>query len=120
MRFLALAITALTVGAASSARAQPEPVKAGVFRWADTRAADVARGRAERLVLTGSTLDLAMLEVRAITLAPKRSADTTAARDSLESFLLVKEGKLWATLNGVSRSLGAGGVALTLPGDHLV
>ena len=114
---LALVAAALL---ASSAPAQLAPVKAGVYHWADMKPVDAGGGRAERLVLVGSTLDLDTLEVRAITIPTTASADTLAAQDSLESFLLVKEGKLAATLNGVSRSLGAGGIALALPGDRLV
>jgi (S)-ureidoglycine aminohydrolase len=119
MRPFLLAMAAIALGV-SGAAAQLAPVKAGVYHWADTRATDVGGGRAERLVLSGSTLDLEMLEVRAITLAMRAPADSVAGHDSLESFLLVKEGKLAATLNGVSRSLGAGGIALALPGDRMV
>ena len=117
MRSLLLAVAAVVL-TAPIARAQLAPVKAGVYQWSSLR--PVGRGRVERLVVTGSTLDLDMLEVRAVTIPSTASADTATAHDSLESFVLVKEGKLGATLNGVTRSLGAGGVALVLPGDRLV
>ncbi len=117
MRSLLLAVAAIA-STAPSAMAQAAPVKAGVYSWASLR--PVGRGRVERLVVSGSTLDLDMLEVRAVTIPTTASADTATAHDSLESFVLVKEGKLGATLNGVTRSLGAGGVALVLPGDRLV
>jgi (S)-ureidoglycine aminohydrolase len=113
----ALAAIALV---AANAEGQAAPVKAGVYRWADLRQAVGRGGRTERLILTGSTLDLESLDVRAITIAATASADTVTANDSLERFLLVKEGKVWATLSGVSRALGVGGAALTLPGDQLV
>ena len=119
MRALPLALVAAGL-LASSVSAQLAPVKAGVYRWADMRPDDLGGGRRARLVLAGSTLDLDTLEVRAITIPTTASADTLAAQDSLESFMLVKEGKLAVTLNGVSRALGAGGVALVLPGDRLV
>lgn len=115
----AAAIAAILL-AAPVARAQLAPVKAGVFRWTDARSIDLGRGRAVRLVFSGTTLDLDSLDVRAITIPATASGDTAVALDSLESFLLVKEGKLWATLSGVSRALGPGGVALVLPGDRLV
>lgn len=105
---------------AATAGAQGSPVKAGVFRWADLKQATGSAGRVERLILTGSTLDLESLDVRAITIPSSASADTVTASDSLERFLLVKEGKVWASLSGVSRALGPGGAALTLPGDQLV
>jgi (S)-ureidoglycine aminohydrolase len=105
--------------AAPVAHGQAAPVRAGVYRWAQSRAIDLGRGRAVRLVLAGSTLDLDTLEVRVVTIPATVSGDTIVAQDSLESFVLVKEGKLWSTLSGVSRSLGPGGVALVLPGDRL-
>lgn len=105
---------------AATAGAQGSPVKAGVFRWAALKQATGSAGRVERLILTGSTLDLESLDVRAITIPSSASADTVAASDSLERFMLVKEGKVWASLSGVSRALGPGGAALTLPGDQLV
>jgi hypothetical protein len=114
MKSLLVAVAAVAL-TASSAFAQLAPVKAGVYRWAGTRSVGAPKGRTERLVLAGSTLDLDVLEVRAITIPSTAAIDTSAAQDSLESFVLVKEGKLGATLNGVTRSLGAGGVALVLP-----
>jgi len=118
MRRRLLALTALALSA-PHASAQNAPVQAGVYRWAGLPATDPRTGRAERLMVSGSTLDLDVLEVRAITIRPA-AADTTTALDSLESFTLVKDGKLQATLGGVTRALGAGGVALVLPGDRLV
>jgi (S)-ureidoglycine aminohydrolase len=105
---------------AATVDGQAAPVRAGVYHWAELKQATGGGGRVERLVLTGSTLDLESLDVRAITIPTSASADTVTANDSLERFLLVKEGKVWATLSGVSRALGAGGAALTLPGDQLV
>jgi (S)-ureidoglycine aminohydrolase len=113
----ALAAIALS---ATTAAAQLAPVKAGVFHWSTLAPADAGGGRVERVVLSGSTLDLDALEVRAITMPNRPAPDTSAAQDSLESFVLVKDGRLMATLNGVIRTLGAGAFALVLPGDRLV
>lgn len=105
---------------AATASAQLAPVKAGVLHWAGLAPADAGGGRVERLVLSGSTLDLDALEVRAITIPFREAPDTAVADDSLESFVLLKEGKVMASLNGVIRTLGPGGIALVLPGDRLV
>ena len=113
----ALAGIALTAAAAAG---QMAPVKAGVYAWATRAPANTRGGRVERVVLAGSTLDLESLEVSAITMPATAWADTAVADDSLESFVLVKDGKLMATLSGVTRTLGAGGAALVLPGDRLV
>lgn len=114
---LALAVLALCARAAS---AQVAPVKAGVYHWNDLKAVNVGRGRVERVVLAGSTLDLDTLEVRAITLPPNAGPDSGDVHDSTETFTMVKEGRLWVTLNGVSRPLGAGSVAVAMPGDRQI
>jgi (S)-ureidoglycine aminohydrolase len=114
---VALALVSSTVAAA---RAQVGPVKAGVYPWASVKAVEIGRGRFERVILVGSTLDLDSLEVRAVTLPAAAGPDSSAAHDSLETFMMVKEGKLWVTLNGVSQALGAGSVALALPGDQII
>jgi len=110
----------LVLSTIAPARAQIAPVKAGVFPWAAVRGVEVGRGRVERVILVGSTLDLDSLEVRAVTLPTGAGPDSGATHDSLEQFMMVKEGKLWVTLNGVSRALGAGSVALALPGDRII
>ena len=110
----------LVLSSLAPARAQLAPVKAGVFPWASLKSVEVGRGRFERVILVGSTLDLDSLEVRAVTLPATAGPDSSAAHDNLETFMMVKEGKLWVTLNGVSRALGAGSVALALPGDCIV
>jgi (S)-ureidoglycine aminohydrolase len=115
-----LPVLAAIMVTAAAAGAQLAPVKASVFRWAALAPTDAGGGRVERLVLSGSTLDLDALEVRAITIPAREWPDTTAAQDSVESFVLLKEGKVMASLNGVIRTLGPGGVALVLPGDRLV
>jgi (S)-ureidoglycine aminohydrolase len=119
MNRLVVALT-MVLGVGSTGGAQVAPVKAGVYPWAQLSAVDVGRGRIERVVLVGSTLDLDSLEVRAVTLPTAAGPDSGSAHDSLETFMMVKEGRLWVTLNGVSRALGAGSVALALPGDRII
>lgn len=116
-RVLALA---MIVGVAPLGGAQVAPVRAGVYPWAQLRAVDVGRGRVERVILVGSTLDLDSLEVRAVTLPTSAGPDSGSAHEQLETFMMVKEGKFWVTLNGVSRALGPGSVALALPGDRTI
>ncbi len=119
MRGLLPALAGIVLTAATAA-AQLSPVKAGVYHWAGLAPASASGGRVERLVISGSTLDLDALEVRAITVPPSASPDTAAGHDSLECFVLVKEGRVMASLGGVTRVLGTGGAALVLPGDRLL
>jgi (S)-ureidoglycine aminohydrolase len=119
MRGLLPALAGIALTAASAA-GQLAPVKAGVYRWAGVAPASASSGRVERLVMSGSTLDLDELDVRAITVPPSATPETAAGHDSLECFVLVKEGRVMASLGGVTRVLGAGGAALVLPGDRLL
>jgi (S)-ureidoglycine aminohydrolase len=117
-RFLFALATLASV--ASFARAQVAPVRAGVYHWATLRPIELGGGRTERSILVGSTLDLDSLDVRAVTLPAAAGPDSGSAHEELETFMMVKEGKLWVTLNGVSRTLGPGSVALALPGDRTI
>jgi (S)-ureidoglycine aminohydrolase len=96
--------------------AQLAPVKSAVYRWQDVAAIQLP-GRTERLIASGSTLDLDSLDIRAITLDPNARSESNGTHDSTEMFLMVKEGTLWVTINGTSQLLGAGSVAVALPGD---
>lgn len=112
MKRLLLALVAIVPLAA----APLPPVKSTVYRWQDARAIQLP-GRTERLITSGSTLDLDSLDVRAITLPPSGTAESNGTHDETEMFLMVKEGSLWVTINGTSQLLGAGSVAVALPGD---
>jgi (S)-ureidoglycine aminohydrolase len=93
------------------------PIKATVYRWKDLTPIELP-GRAERLIASGSTLDLDSIDIRAITLSPKGTAESRGTHDDTEMFLMVKEGALWVTINGTMQQLGAGSVAVALPGDR--
>jgi (S)-ureidoglycine aminohydrolase len=125
----ALVLTAPLAGAQTTApraasptsdQLSPEtfgPVKATAYRWRDTKA--VARaGYTERHILTGSTLDLDSLDIRAITLPANGSWESEGTHDDTELFLMVKEGALWVTIAGNSQRLGESSVAVALPGDR--
>jgi (S)-ureidoglycine aminohydrolase len=94
------------------------PLKAGVYRWQDLTTIELP-GRTERLIATGSTLDLDSLDIRAITLPANGTAESNGTHDETELFMMVKEGSLWVTIHGTSQQLGAGSVAVALPGDQL-
>jgi (S)-ureidoglycine aminohydrolase len=93
------------------------PVKATAYRWKDAKPVATG-GHVERHILTGSTLDLDSLDIRAITLPPNGSAESDGTHDDTELFLMVKEGALWVTIGGNSQRLGEGSVAVALPGDR--
>jgi (S)-ureidoglycine aminohydrolase len=103
------------------AATQSAPIKAGVFRWRDTLAKQ-RDGRAERAIVSGSTTDLARLDVRAVTLAPKRATDTAivVGENDSEVLLIIKDGQLGITIDGKRKLVSSGSVALALPGDQIV
>ena len=115
MKRILLALAAL-LAIAPLASAQLAPVKAGPYLWKDAPVS----GNGEitiRQILTGSTLDLDSLDVRAFTLLPGASADAEGTHDDTEFFAMVKEGTLTFTIAGVTKELGAGSVVVALPGD---
>jgi len=83
------------------AAVQLVPLKAGVFRWRDTSPKQ-RDGRTERAIVSGSTLDLAKLDIRAVTLAAKRATDTAVVvgENDSEVLLIVKDGQLGITIDG--------------------
>ena len=99
---------------------QLAPLKSGVFRWRDTSAAP-SDGRTERAIVSGSTRDLVSLDVRAVTLAPKRSTDTAVVvgQNDSEVLMIIKDGQLGITIDGKRKLVSSGSVALALPGDEI-
>ena len=112
-----LAASARLAGAQQQSSTGLPAVKATAYRWSDAKPVATG-GHIERHILTGSTLDLDSLDVRAITLAPNASVESEGTHDDTELFLMVKEGALWVTIGGNSQRLGAGSVAVALPGDR--
>ena len=111
----------LTTLAALLAGTQLAPIKSGVFRWRET-SVQQRDGRAERAIVSGSTRDLVSLDVRAVTLAPKRATDTAVVigENAAEVLLIVKDGQLGVTIDGKRKMVSSGSVALALPGDQIV
>ena len=74
--------------------------------------------RDRRQILDGSTIDLSSLEIHTSTLEPGKSPHPSHAHTDVEELIIVKDGKLKATINGMSKVLGAGSIALALPGEE--
>ena len=71
----------------------------------------------QRVLLEGHTRDFKHLKIHATTVAA-HEAPHPAHRHDDEELLIIKEGALTVTIEGKSRTLGAGSVALMLPGDE--
>lgn len=102
------------------AATQLAPLKAGVYHWRDT-APRMRAGITERVMFSGSTTDLARIDVRAVTLAPKSATDTAivVGENDAEVLLIVKEGQLGVTLDGKRTLVSSSSVAVALPGDQI-
>ncbi len=74
--------------------------------------------RDRRQILDGSTIDLSSLEIHTSTLEPGKSPHSSHTHTDVEELIIVKEGKLKCIINGKSKVLGAGSIALALPGEE--
>ena len=77
---------------------------------------DSSRDRKE--ILEGRTPDLTLLEIHASTLDPGKAPHPPHSHTDMEELVIVKEGKLKATINGKVSMLGPGSIAVALPGDQ--
>lgn len=94
--------------------AQLTPVKSGVYRWQDVPA-KTGDARESRRFLEGTSPHLAYLEIHATTQFPGAKPSPAHANSDTEECIIVKEGKMKATIEDRSQMLGPGGVILLLP-----
>jgi (S)-ureidoglycine aminohydrolase len=94
--------------------AQLKPVSSGVYKWADL-AVKSGGDRESRKILEGTSDHFEYMEIHATTQFKGAKASTAHANDDIEECIIVKEGKLRATVEGRSVVLGAGGVILLMP-----
>lgn len=105
---LALVLTAR--GAFSQA------IESGVYTWA--KAPVMKKPMSEqRAILDGTSTDFSHISIHATTLLPRQAPHPAHKHDD-EELIIIKEGKLTVTIAGKSKTLGAGSVALFMPGDE--
>ncbi|MBX2843796.1 MAG: cupin domain-containing protein [Flammeovirgaceae bacterium] len=99
-----------------TAKAQLQPVKSGVYKWADhpVKAGEL---RESRKILEGVSPHFEYLEIHATTQFPKAAASNAHANDSYEECIIVKEGLMKVMHDGQASIIGAGGVFLLMPGE---
>lgn len=74
--------------------------------------------RVRRQILEGSTTSLAMFEAHTSTLEPGQAPHPPHTHADQEELIIVKEGKVKVTINGVSQLLGPGSIAYAIPGEE--
>lgn len=96
--------------------ASDQPIASKVYVWNET-AVLKKTGSEQRTLLEGSTVDFRHLKIHATTV-PARQAPHPAHKHADEELVIIKEGELTITIEGKTKSLGPGSVALILPGDE--
>jgi quercetin dioxygenase-like cupin family protein len=74
--------------------------------------------RDRKQILDGRTPDLRSLEIHVSTLDPGKAPHPPHSHKDMEELVIVKEGRLRATIDGKTTILGPGSVAMALPGDE--
>lgn len=93
--------------------AQADSLPSQVINWNILKA---EKGR--KLVLEGSTLDLASLRIHTSTLDPGQTNHLPRAHTDYEELIIIKEGNLKILINDSSKILGPGGIALIVASDE--
>ena len=114
MKLLLLAIVLFST---SSLLAQNDSLLSHVYNW-NSLVVKNDSSRDRRQVLEGKTHSLAYLEIHTSTLEAGKAPHPPHTHTDMEELIIVKEGKLKVTINGVTTILDAGGVALALPGEE--
>ncbi|MFD2933422.1 cupin domain-containing protein [Spirosoma flavum] len=92
-----------------------QPIESKVYVWA--KASTVKKENSEqRAILQGTSIDFQHIEIHATTLPPHQAPHPAHTHDD-EELIIIKEGKLTITINGKTRTLGTGSIALFMPGD---
>ena len=93
-----------------------QPIDSKAYVWNDapvTKKSNVE----QRVLLNGTTTDFSQFKLHATTL-PARQAPHPAHKHDDEELIIIKEGELTVTIAGKTKTLGAGSVALMMPGDE--
>ncbi|HEY4654174.1 MAG TPA: cupin domain-containing protein, partial [Cyclobacteriaceae bacterium] len=96
---------------------QGQPVQSDVYPWSQVREAK-KENRDKKEILEGSSTFLESIEIHVSTLAPGKASSGEHTPADAEKLVIVKEGRLRVTQNNITRVLGPGSVALTLPGEE--
>jgi uncharacterized cupin superfamily protein len=88
-----------------------------VSHW-DSLATTLEESRARKEIMEGSTTSLSAFEVHASSIQPGKAPHAPHTHADEEELIIVKEGQVKVTINGVSNTLGPGSIAYAIPGDE--
>jgi len=109
----ALAVTSAPVLMAQKTDSLPPHV----YNW-DKLVTTKEDTRVRREIMEGSTTSLAYFEVHTSTLEPGKAPHPPHTHADQEELIIVKEGLVKITVNGVSKIMGPGSVAYAIPGEE--
>lgn len=96
--------------------AQNKPIESKVYAWKDLVVNKRPQGES-RPILEGTTPDFKLCKVHASTLLPKNRMRKEAYSQENEELIIVKDGELTVTIEGKTKVLKAGGIALIMSSD---
>ena len=96
--------------------AQNQPIESKIFAWVDLPITKNPKAE-QRQILEGTTPSFKTFKVHATTLHP-HSFLKPIHRQENEELIIIKEGELTVTIEGKTKKLSAGGIALMLAGDE--
>lgn len=111
----ALLIALCTIGLGSFATGAK--VKSAVYEWNDLEVQHNGSNEIRR-VLNGSTDGFKSLEIYTNSLSVDETAGDVQVDEGIEQLIIIKRGSLDLEINGYSRKLGPGSIAVILPGDE--
>ncbi|MDP4261445.1 MAG: cupin domain-containing protein [Bacteroidota bacterium] len=88
-----------------------------VYHW-DSLTVTKEDTRLRREIMEGSTTSLAYFEVHASTLDPGKAPHPPHTHPDQEELIIVKEGEVKITINGINKIMGPGSIAYAIPGDE--
>jgi (S)-ureidoglycine aminohydrolase len=88
-----------------------------VYNWDNLKAVKEDT-RVRREIMEGSTTSLAHFEAHTSTLEPGKAPHPPHTHADEDELLIVKEGQVKITINGVSKVMGRGSVAYAIPGEE--
>ncbi|MFC2116307.1 cupin domain-containing protein [Bacteroidota bacterium] len=93
-----------------------EKLKSFVYDWNDLEVTQTTSGE-RRQIFEGSTNTLSYFEAHVTTLNPGKAPHGSHVHSDMEELIIVKEGQVEQSINGVKKVLGPGSVILASPGD---
>ncbi len=101
---------------AMTATAQLKPITSGVYHWNELPVKKEAQ-REMRTIMEGTTNEFSYFEVHATTQEKGATPKPPHAQTDIEELMIIKEGKMKATIGSKTSVLGTGSVLLIPPGE---